>query len=57
MQTVVNFFEHGELADILNVWNDASSLYYDNFEHCGELDIIATLHHKCERGCSFLDVI
>ncbi len=57
MHSVVNFIERGELADIFNVWNDAQTLYYDNFEHCGELDIIATLQEKCQNGCSFVDAL
>ena len=56
LTNILQFLAYGELADIFQVADSMTSLYYDNKNYCGEFFILATIREKCgnatkEKNC------
>ena len=47
LTNILQFLAYGELADIFQVADSMTSLYYDNKRYCGEFEILEALSHKC----------
>ena len=47
LTNILQFLAYGELADIFQVADSMTSLYYDNKRYCGEFLILEALEHRC----------
>ena len=47
LTNILQFLAYGELADIFQVADSMTSLYYDNKRYCGEFLILETLENRC----------
>ena len=50
LTNILQFLAYGELADIFQVADSMSSLYYDNKNFCGEWLILGTIKNACRDG-------
>ena len=61
IETVLQFLAYGEFSDIFTVADSITTLYYDNKQFCGEMEIFQSLMGKCyghqAEACKFMTFV
>ena len=51
LTNILQFLAYGELADIFQVADSMTSLYYDNKSFCGEFMLLEVFENRCKDNC------
>ena len=55
---IMQFLAYGELSDIFQVADSATSLYFDNKDNCGQYEIAVAVKSRCVGGfCKFTNLL